>query len=154
MYTRNPAAKFHQGKALKLDLLWSITVLWHAELSSLSCYYLVQFFKENLLKHQYTGKKSLFNFHQDYSNIVSALWKSTSSTLLPRDQVSPNPWHPMCPSAKGKVRKGTGGNYRIRRREAMFTLSIRLGPTKQLTRGSMCRISRTTSKEFLRLVRL
>ena len=60
----------------------------------------------------------------------------------------------MCSGAKGEMRKGTGGNYRIRRREAMFTLSTGLIPTKQCTRRSMCRISRTTSMDFFPLHRL
>ena len=124
------------------------TLISHCFMTCCNVLIVLALFKENLLQY----KKCLFHFYPyHWSKFFSALRKSTSSTLLPRDQVSSNPWHPMCSGAKGEMRKGTGGNYRIRRREAMFTLSTGLIPTKQCTRRSMCRISRTTSMDFFPL---
>ena len=53
----------------------------------------------------------------------------------------------MCSSTKGEMRKSSSGNHRVRRRKAMFALSIGLGPTEQRTRGSMRGISRTTTSK-------
>ena len=125
------------------------TLISHCFMTCSNVLTVLVLFKENLLQY----KKCLFHFYQDHwSKFFSALRKSTSSTLLPRDQVSSNPWHPMCSGAKGEMRKGASGNYGIRRREAMFTLSIGRGPTKPRTRGPLCRISHTRSEAYNYLV--